>query len=166
MASSAREALRDFYRLRDNRVKSTDILSGVQQLQTPDDEDDICSETTAALDAADVDAQEFAAHLLGTGSLDQIVDVHHALNHDLKALDSQQKALVYNNYKKFIKASESLQSISATSTLEGLGDVAAAVEEMSGIVANLPPALSREAVEEAEHRYEAALAKRSQEATQ
>lgn len=59
---------------------------------------------TAQLDAQDFDAQAYIAHLLSTSSLRDILKVEATLVSEIRNLDGERKALVYDNYSRLIKA--------------------------------------------------------------
>jgi vacuolar protein sorting-associated protein 51 len=57
-----------------------------------------------SLDAPDFDPQSFITHLLSTSSLRDILKTESALVSEIRTLDGERKALVYDNYSKLIKA--------------------------------------------------------------
>ena len=86
---SASELLRQFYGL-DESGKSAD----------PSD-----------MNGSEFDAEAFFTSLINTKSLDQVTRDYHKLENDIIQLDSDLQTLVYNNYTKFIQASETVNSM-------------------------------------------------------
>lgn len=75
------------------------------------------------LDNPDFNAEAYVAHLLATSSLSTIIKAESSLITDVRTLDGERKALVYDNYSKLIKAVETIgkmrsnQPTTVTSTL-------------------------------------------------
>lgn len=60
------------------------------------------------LDNPDFDAQRYVDHLLATSSLSTVLKAGNTLVGDIRTLDGERKALVYDNYSKLIRAVETI----------------------------------------------------------
>lgn len=108
-----RSALRDYYNL---KPPGADAASpGVHRSRSVPrntDAGDISSASTLAsgteLDNADFDPQRYVDHLLSTSSLSTILKAENTLVGDIRTLDGERKALVYDNYSKLIRAVETI----------------------------------------------------------
>lgn len=121
----SRKALRDFYKLRPQEPQ--EAPAEVRD-KLPDSEDDVLSE----LDAPGFDADKFVEQL-SDGEILNIVKAHRELITQVRTLDSEQKALVYNNYKKLIKASETLEYTNASNS-EWIDKLAAEIDSIADLV--------------------------------
>lgn len=119
----ARKNLRDFYKLQKEETSSAVDVQHELSLTLND------------LDAPSVDANEYVAKLLTGGSLSELARTAAGLEHEINTLDSEQKSLVYNNYKKLIRASETLGYIAGTGPLDGLEAMVPQFEEIAAMVA-------------------------------
>ena len=63
------------------------------------------------MNGSDFQAKEFFTSLINSKSLEQITRDYHKLENDIIQLDSDLQTLVYNNYTKFIQASETVNSM-------------------------------------------------------
>ncbi|KAJ5111273.1 Vacuolar protein sorting-associated protein 51 [Penicillium argentinense] len=106
-----RSALRDYYKL---KPPGSDSPSGARSRSVPRNTDagDISNPSTLAsgteLDNADFDPQSYVEHLLSTSSLSTILKAENTLVGDIRTLDGERKALVYDNYSKLIRAVETI----------------------------------------------------------
>ncbi|RMZ82288.1 hypothetical protein DV738_g1872, partial [Chaetothyriales sp. CBS 135597] len=110
-----RAALRDYYKLKSQQQQ--------EQQQSPAGADDGTASPAptavnngsplspsssgpllAKLDDPSFDADKFVASLLASGSLQEILRTEAVLVSEIRNLDGECKALVYNNYNKLIKA--------------------------------------------------------------
>lgn len=71
------------------------------------------SDTTALgsgteLDSPDFDPQRYVEHLLSSSSLSTVLKAENTLVGDIRTLDGERKALVYDNYSKLIRAVETI----------------------------------------------------------
>ncbi|KAJ5965521.1 Vacuolar protein sorting-associated protein 51 [Penicillium waksmanii] len=64
--------------------------------------------TGTELDNADFDPQRYVDQLLSTSSLSTILKAENTLVGDVRTLDGERKALVYDNYSKLIRAVETI----------------------------------------------------------
>lgn len=109
-----RSALRDYYNLKPPGVDSGSPSRGFRSRSVPRNTDagDIANPSTLAsgteLDNADFDPQRYVDHLLSTSSLATILKAENTLVGDIRTLDGERKALVYDNYSKLIHAVETI----------------------------------------------------------
>ncbi|KAG9230266.1 Vps51/Vps67-domain-containing protein [Amylocarpus encephaloides] len=61
------------------------------------------------LDSADFDAQAYVRDVLATQSLGELLRTYNGVLGDIRALDAERKALVYDNYSKLIAATETIR---------------------------------------------------------
>lgn len=64
--------------------------------------------TGTELDNPDFDAQRYVEQLLATSSMSTVLKAENSLVGDIRTLDSERKALVYDNYSKLIRAVETI----------------------------------------------------------
>lgn len=64
--------------------------------------------TGTELDNPDFNAQHYVEQLLATSSLSTVLKAENSLVGDIRTLDSERKALVYDNYSKLIRAVETI----------------------------------------------------------
>lgn len=106
-----RTALRDYYNL---KPSAADPAGGPRSPSVPrhTDAGDISNpsvlSTGTELDSPDFDPQRYVNHLLATSSLSTILKAENTLVGDIRTLDSERKALVYDNYSKLIRAVETI----------------------------------------------------------
>ncbi|KAL2865841.1 Vps51/Vps67-domain-containing protein [Aspergillus lucknowensis] len=104
-----RAALRDYYNL-----KPTDAASNARSRSVPrhTDAGDLSNPsvvvTGTELDSPDFDPQRYVNNLLATNSLSTILKAENTLVGDIRTLDGERKALVYDNYSKLIRAVETI----------------------------------------------------------
>ncbi|OAX83374.1 hypothetical protein ACJ72_02266 [Emergomyces africanus] len=112
-----RAALRDYYNLRPARPetsqpnlshpRSTPSLSSSEAISPS-------PSTNAELDNPNFDPSAYISHLLSTSSLSTILKAENSLISDIRTLDGERKALVYDNYSKLIKAVETIGKMRAS----------------------------------------------------
>ncbi|PWY92682.1 hypothetical protein BO70DRAFT_16574 [Aspergillus heteromorphus CBS 117.55] len=109
-----RAALRDYYNLkpsaaidptagRRSRSVSRHTITEAGDLTSPS-----VVTTGTELDSPDFDPQRYVNHLLATSSLSTVLKAENTLVGDIRTLDSERKALVYDNYSKLIRAVETI----------------------------------------------------------
>lgn len=101
-----RAALRDYYNL--PATSSTPPQSSTNPLPSPDLDLDATA-TDSVLDAPDFDPNAYVQQLLATSGLEGVLRVEAGLIGDIRTLDGEKKALVYDNYSKLIKATETIR---------------------------------------------------------
>lgn len=108
-----RSALRDYYNLKPPGTdSSSQSTSRSRSVPRTTDAGDISNPTALSsgteLDNADFDPQRYVEHLLSTSSLSTILKAENTLVGDIRTLDGERKALVYDNYSKLIRAVETI----------------------------------------------------------
>ncbi|KAF2723425.1 hypothetical protein K431DRAFT_22191 [Polychaeton citri CBS 116435] len=101
-----RAALRDYYNLKppsDNAV-ATDAVSQAASGFEPID-------LESELDKDGFDPQQYVANLLVSEGLEAIVSADAGLVSEIKGLDGEKKALVYDNYSKLISATDTIKKM-------------------------------------------------------
>lgn len=63
------------------------------------------------LDAPDFNAEEYVKHCLETQRLSELLRTYNGVLADIRALDAEKKALVYDNYSKLIAATETIRKM-------------------------------------------------------
>ncbi|EEP82736.1 conserved hypothetical protein [Uncinocarpus reesii 1704] len=118
-----RAALRDYYNLSANRA---DPLASAQPRarSVPRTPDGLATTpatpiSNSELDNANFDPSSYVSHLLSTSSLSTILRAENSLVSDIRTLDGERKALVYDNYSKLIKAVETIGKMRASLEEEG-----------------------------------------------
>jgi hypothetical protein len=98
-----RAALREFYNIKGTAAGevSEQQLSSDQQHHSP----------LAALDARDFDAGAYVRNLLEKEGLDGVLKVENELVGEIRGLDGERKALVYDNYSKLIAATDTIRKV-------------------------------------------------------
>lgn len=110
-----RVALRDYYNLKPEAAAAgnTDARRS-RSVPRHTDAGDISNTnpsvvaTGTELDNPDFDAQRYVEQLLATSSLSTVLKAENSLVGDIRTLDSERKALVYDNYSKLIRAVETI----------------------------------------------------------
>ncbi|KAK0611556.1 Vps51/Vps67-domain-containing protein, partial [Immersiella caudata] len=68
----------------------------------------------SALDAPDFDAPSYIASTLASSSLSELLRTYARILGEIRALDAEKKALVYDNYSKLISATETIRKMRST----------------------------------------------------
>lgn len=92
-----RAALREFYKLRAPR-----IAIGGSEVPAGD------------LDDPDFNADDYVARVVDNSGLEDVLRLYTRVVGELRALDAEKKALVYDNYSKLITATETIRKVSRT----------------------------------------------------
>lgn len=101
-----RVALRDYYRLAKNPTISTSEAS------TPLQDDELVGAVPESeLDAEGFDAEGYVKGILAKESLEDLLRIERVLINEIKALDGERKALVYDNYSKLITATDTIRKV-------------------------------------------------------
>lgn len=106
-----RAALRDYYNLKpagaDNpapyRSRSVPRTTDAGDISNP-----AAVTANTELDNPDFDPQSYINQLLATSSLSTVLKAENTLVGDIRTLDGERKALVYDNYSKLIRAVETI----------------------------------------------------------
>ncbi|KAK4542348.1 hypothetical protein LTR36_006804 [Oleoguttula mirabilis] len=131
-----RTALRDYYGL-----KTAAPANGRDTPETAV----LDAEQESELDKADFDPQAYVQSLLAKEGLEGVLRVEAGLVGEIRSLDGEKKALVYDNYSKLIAATDTIRSmrekmdpLTQTSTL--MGDI----EHIADTAATLSGELTRQ----------------------
>lgn len=125
-----RAALRDYY----NLPAASTPTRGSVDIEGPIAE-------TSELDRPDFDAQAYVQSLLAREGLEGVLKVEAGLVSEVRSLDGEKKALVYDNYSKLIAATDTIKSMRekmdpltpTTSTLTpAIGHIAETASSLSG----------------------------------
>ena len=84
---------------------------GIEKTPQKDDDDD--AEPAEPLDRSDFEAKTYVEELLRRQPLDRLLERDAALRRETRTLGSDLQALVYENYSKFIAATETIQAMNA-----------------------------------------------------
>ncbi|EER44562.1 conserved hypothetical protein [Histoplasma capsulatum H143] len=114
-----RAALRDYYNLRPahpepphpNNSQSRSVSPSLSSRASATHPAPV--EAHAELDSPNFDPSAYITHLLSTSSLSTILKAENSLISDIRTLDGERKALVYDNYSKLIKAVETIGKMRA-----------------------------------------------------
>ncbi|KAL4870775.1 hypothetical protein BDV12DRAFT_165203 [Aspergillus spectabilis] len=105
-----RTALRDYYNLKPSDAVNANVRARSVPRHT--DAGDISNPsvvvTGTELDSPDFDPQHYVNNLLASSSLSTILKAENTLVGDIRTLDGERKALVYDNYSKLIRAVETI----------------------------------------------------------
>lgn len=63
------------------------------------------------MDVPGFDADEFIARVAARSSLEQLLRLYTRVVGEVRALDAEKKALVYDNYSKLITATETIRKV-------------------------------------------------------
>jgi hypothetical protein len=113
-----RVALRDYYGLRTQNAES--ISSPTEQSRSssvePGQREAITDNTSPSrlnsLDKEGFDAGSYVRQLLETEALGGLLALENELVADIRTLDGERKALVYDNYSKLITATDTIKKVS------------------------------------------------------
>ncbi|KAK2858432.1 hypothetical protein FQN49_004735 [Arthroderma sp. PD_2] len=117
-----RAALRDYYNLHPNRNDSSSSNQPRPRSvpPTPDSSSRPANQiSNSELDSPNFDPDAYVSHLLATSPLATILRAENSLVSDIKTLDGERKALVYDNYSKLIKAVETIGKMRSILEEEG-----------------------------------------------
>ena len=87
---------------------------------------------TAGLDSTTFDADRYLAQLLRSTRLDALLSKHAEVSTEIRSLDSDMQMLVYENYNKFISATDTIRSMK--SNVDGMDSN---MQELQSIVGAL-----------------------------
>ncbi|UNI17451.1 hypothetical protein JDV02_003792 [Purpureocillium takamizusanense] len=110
---SNRAALREYYNLRAAAAAAAATAGAtttptLPRIEVPD------SEVPASdLDAADFNADEYVDKVVAESGLEDLLRLYAQVVGEVRALDAEKKALVYDNYSKLITATETIRKMRA-----------------------------------------------------
>ncbi|KAK4192218.1 Vps51/Vps67-domain-containing protein [Podospora australis] len=101
-----RAALREYYNLRNNppAPPTVSITADDNTLQTP----------TSELDSPSFSPESYISRTLESSSLSELLKTYTRVLSEIRALDAEKKALVYDNYSKLITATETIRKMRTT----------------------------------------------------
>lgn len=103
---SNRAALREYYNLRAAAPPRIELLD---------------SEVAASeIDAEDFKPEEYVDKVIGESTLEELLRLYTRVLGEVRALDAEKKALVYDNYSKLIAATETIRKVSKLRQVEPL----------------------------------------------
>jgi vacuolar protein sorting-associated protein 51 len=110
-----RAALRDYYGIKGqtqdtNRSVESSRIS-IADSQQPEQNQASSTPKLDAFDRDDFDAVSHVRKLLETESLKDLLALENELVADVRTLDGERKALVYDNYSKLISASDTIKKV-------------------------------------------------------
>ena len=97
-----RAALRDYYNIKP---------AGQPNTQDPQKEPDITVDGASEVDRPDFDAETYVQSLLATKGIEDILRTGVGIVSEIRSLDGEKKALVYDNYSKLIAATDTIRSM-------------------------------------------------------
>lgn len=104
-----RAALREYYNLKKTAAAEAESVNdGASEASSIHDYSEVGE---SELDRPDFDAEAFIKHALETQSLAQLLRTYNGVLTDIRALDAERKALVYDNYSKLIAATETIRKM-------------------------------------------------------
>lgn len=108
--SNNRAALREYYNLR-AAAASASSPSTPRIIEVPD------SEVPASeIDASDFNLDEFLQKTVAESTLQELLKLYTRVLGEVRALDAEKKALVYDNYSKLITATETIRKVCTIKT--------------------------------------------------
>ena len=144
--------MRDYYNLkskpspRANISRTTSITStasdGITSILTAPEGFSVSSDFKSQLDEADFDADTYVQGLLKSSTLRTLLKAEGSLVSEIKNLDGERKALVYDNYSKLITATQTLGTMQNSMDDAGGGNL--------GSISMLEPAVDAVAKSAAE----------------
>ncbi|KAK4249986.1 Vps51/Vps67-domain-containing protein [Corynascus novoguineensis] len=122
---SNRAALREYYNLRNTTNKPLPSTPTVEVTDSSSSQQAAVGPPPSELDSPDFDAQSYMATLLATAPLADLLKTYASVLGEMRALDAERKALVYDNYSKLIAATETIRRMrgaaQAQAQARGLG---------------------------------------------
>lgn len=113
-SSARRHALREFYKLQQAgpaQLVNDELVTTEEEHIEDFDANANSGVSESVLDKPGTNVDEYVQSLLKSSSVKSILKTSNSITGELRALDSEQKALVYNNYNKLISASNTLQGL-------------------------------------------------------
>lgn len=102
-----RAALREYYNLKKEREET--INDAASELSS----NDLSEVAESEMDAEGFNGENYVKHVLETQSLSELLRTYNGVLTDIRALDAEKKALVYDNYSKLIAATETIRKMRA-----------------------------------------------------
>ncbi|MCJ1382196.1 hypothetical protein MMC17_005308 [Xylographa soralifera] len=103
-----RAALRDYYGL---KSPTPSTVSAPHEPSGPGPQHEDADVKDSELDGAGFDAEGYVREVLGREGLEGVLRIEGGLVNEIKGLDGERKALVYDNYSKLIAATETIRKM-------------------------------------------------------
>lgn len=115
-----RAALREYYNLKKTPAAATPPLLEVTDTDSVADAADFphSDVPTSEIDADGFDADAYVKSKLKDSSLEELLKTYTRVLGEIRALDAEKKALVYDNYSKLITATETIRKVLQSTGLE------------------------------------------------
>lgn len=124
-------ALRDYYNLKSKPSPGADVSrtasvasitsNGTASTLTALEDSSVYSERRSQLDEVDFDVDSYVQGLLKSANLRTLLRAEASLVSEIKNLDGERKALVYDNYSKFITATQTIGTMRMSMNEAGRG---------------------------------------------
>jgi len=105
-AKRNRAALREYYNLK--KTADDAINDNASEASSIHDSSEV---QESEMDSSSFDARAYVKHVLETQSLGELLRTYNGVLTDIRALDAEKKALVYDNYSKLIAATETIRKM-------------------------------------------------------
>ena len=88
------------------------------------------------LDSTTFDSSRYIDQLLGSTRLPSLLQKHLEMSAEIKSLDSDMQMLVYENYNKFISATDTIRTMK--SSVDGMDDKMQTLQQLIGTSFSAP----------------------------
>lgn len=105
-----RAALREYYNLKKAPTTPSDLPDDASEASSIHDFA-LSDIAPSPLDSPSFDSASYIKHVLETQSLGELLRTYNGVLTDIRALDAEKKALVYDNYSKLIAATETIRKM-------------------------------------------------------
>ena len=105
--TTSRTALRDYYNLK----SAAPIDATAPKSPQRDSTSPVFSPKVSELDAPNFDAEAYVKSVFANQGLEGVLRVEGGLINEIKGLDGERKALVYDNYSKLITATDTIRKM-------------------------------------------------------
>ena len=119
-------ALRDYYGL---KASTSGETASPKPSQVPEEPSDV---KHSELDDPDFDAEAYVRSVLAGNGLEGVLKIESGLIGEIKSLDGEKKALVYDNYSKLITATDTIRSMR-----DNMGPLTPATSTLSPAIAHI-----------------------------
>jgi vacuolar protein sorting-associated protein 51 len=106
-----RAALREYYNLRNPAVSTPPAPPSVEITDPVGDQHEISDVPPSAMDKDGFDADAFVKNALAEHGMEELLRLYTRTLGEIRALDAEKKALVYDNYSKLITATETIRKV-------------------------------------------------------
>lgn len=132
----SRAALREYYNLRTTVPSITTTTTSSPPSPPP------ASTPASILDSPSFSPTQYLTSLLESSSLSSLLQTYTRLLSEIRALDAEKKALVYDNYSKLITATETIRKM--RTTMDPLNPMAGTIDLVVGRVYDMARGLREE----------------------